>query len=208
MKTTLIFLRHGQSLGNATRSLLGHTDLGLSELGHRQAELAVRSVKLKGIDKIYSSDLIRAVQTAEPSALALGLTVNPTADFREIYLGDWEGVSCEALAEANDPLYCVDFKYRFGYFHAPGGESAVDVGERIYKMAEKYARENEGKTLLIACHAAAIRTLCARVLGYDRDGLSCAIGFPDNASLTTLEYENGQFTLVRYSEPTFTAEEL
>ncbi len=208
MKTTLIFIRHGQSLGNATRSLLGHTDLGLSELGHKQARLAVRSVKLKGIDKIYSSDLLRAVQTAEPSALELGLSVHPTADFREIYLGEWEGISCKALAEANDPLYCVDFKYRFGYFCAPGGESTLDLGERIYKAAEKYARENEGKTLLIACHAAAIRTLCARVLGYDRDGLSSEIDFPDNASLTTLEYDDGRFTLVRYSEPTFTEEEL
>ncbi len=208
MKTTLIFLRHGQSLGNATRSLLGHTDLGLSELGYKQAKLAARSVAGRKIDKIYSSDLIRAVQTAEPSAKALGLEVHSTPDFREIYLGDWEGVSCEALAAANDPIYLIDFKDRFGYFRAPGGESAEELGLRIYKMAEKYAVENEGKTLLIACHAAAIRTLCGRVLGYGKDGVSRQIGFPDNASLTTLEYQDGAFKLISYSEPTYTSEEL
>ncbi len=208
MKTTLIFMRHGQSLGNATHSLLGHTDLGLSELGHRQAELAVPAVKTKNIDIIYSSDLKRAVETAEPSAKALGLPVHPTADFREIFLGDWEGVSCRDLAEANDPIYMIDFKSRFGYFRAPGGESSEELGERIYKMAEKYARENEGKTLLIACHAAAIRTLCAKVLGYDKDGLSSKIDFPQNASLTTLTYENGGFALVKYSEETGTSGEL
>ncbi len=208
MKTTLIFLRHGQSIGNANRSLLGHTDLGLSERGRRQAELAVRSVKLRKIDKIYSSDLIRAIQTAEPSAAALGLAVHPTSDFREIFLGDWEGISCKQLAEANDPLYCIDFKQRFGYFRAPNGESAEEVGERIYKAAQKYAEANEGKTLLIACHAAAIRALCARTLGLDREGLSKELDFPANASLTTLEYENGKFNLISYSEKTYSDEEL
>ena len=55
--TKLIFLRHGQSIGNLERRLLGHTDLDLSELGYRQAESAAYALKDEKIDFIYSSSL-------------------------------------------------------------------------------------------------------------------------------------------------------
>ena len=206
MKTTLIFLRHGQSIGNATRQLLGHTDLGLSELGYKQAEAAVELVKTKGIDAIYSSDLKRAYDTAVPSAQALGLEIRPTSDFREIYMGEWDGIYYQPLIDANDPLYCVEFRQRFGYFRAPGGESTEELGERIYRAAEKYARVNLGKTILIACHAAAIRMLCAKIMGLDKEQLSRDLPFPQNASLTTVEYDGEHFKVVKYSEETSKSE--
>ena len=206
MVTTMIFLRHGQSVGNATRSLLGHTDLGLSEIGKKQANDAVHLIRTKNIDVIYSSDLKRAYETALPSSLALGIPIIKTSDFREIFLGEWEGLSYQPLIDSNDPLYCVDFKQRFGYFRAPGGESSEELGKRIYAAAEKYARINEGKTILIACHAAAIRTLFGRVMGLNKDQLSRDLPFPQNASLSTLEYDGLGFRVIKYSEETTESE--
>ena len=200
MKTTLIFIRHGQSLGNAKRRLLGHTDLSLSELGRAQAEGAVNAIISKGIDIIYSSDLKRAVETAEPAARALGLPIHATPDFREMYLGEWENVDAQAMVDANDSAYCVEFIQRFGFFRAKGGESAQELGERIYVAAEKYARMHEGKTILVACHAAAIRMLCAKILGLDAQRVSDELPFPTNASLTTVEYDGERFRVAKYSE--------
>ena len=68
LKTKIYFIRHGESLGNAARKILGHTDLDLSELGYRQAFATAEHLKDIHIDVIYSSDLMRAMHTAEPNA--------------------------------------------------------------------------------------------------------------------------------------------
>ena len=60
-KTKIILIRHGESLGNANRTMLGHTDLDLSPLGYTQAETTANHLKNEKIDAIYSSDLIRAI---------------------------------------------------------------------------------------------------------------------------------------------------
>lgn len=195
----IYLIRHGESLGNAKKMLLGHTDLALSELGERQAYLAAEALKNERIDAIYSSDLLRAYQTALPQAQAHGLDVIKTAGLREIFLGDWEGISYAPLKERGDPAYCVEFKKRFGYFTAPGGESTEALGERIYKEIERIAKENDGKTLILTCHAAAIRCFFGKVLGLDKERLSTELPFPENASYSTVTYENGRFSFVDYS---------
>lgn len=73
MQTKVILVRHGQSLGNAKRVLLGHTDLDLSELGYRQAEATAEALKDEKIDVVYSSDLKRAMSTAVPHARMRGM---------------------------------------------------------------------------------------------------------------------------------------
>ena len=70
-------MRHGQCKGNLERRLLGHTDLPLTELGHRQAERAAEYLLQFGITRVYSSDRVRAMQTVEPLARRLALEVIP-----------------------------------------------------------------------------------------------------------------------------------
>ena len=59
-RTKIIIVRHGQSIGNATKTVLGHTDLDLSDLGYKQAEVTANELKNEKIDLIVSSDLKRA----------------------------------------------------------------------------------------------------------------------------------------------------
>ncbi|HEX8291434.1 MAG TPA: histidine phosphatase family protein, partial [Pyrinomonadaceae bacterium] len=74
METTRVLLiRHGQSRGNAERRFGGHSPTPLSELGRRQAEATARALANERVTAVYSSDLLRAVQTAEPLARAAGL---------------------------------------------------------------------------------------------------------------------------------------
>src|ERR671939_942247 len=101
METTRILLvRHGQSQGNAERRFGGHSPTPLSELGFRQAEATARALAVENVTAIYSSDLLRAVQTAEPLARATGLEVRWSGAFRERNVGRLEGLTFEEAAEA------------------------------------------------------------------------------------------------------------
>ena len=97
METTRILLvRHGQSQGNAERRFGGHSPTPLSELGFKQAEATARALAVEKVTAVYSSDLLRAVQTAEPLARATGLEVNRTNALRERSVGRMEGLTFEA----------------------------------------------------------------------------------------------------------------
>src|SRR4051794_4608727 len=91
--TQLLLIRHGQSAGNAEGRFGGHGTTPLSELGVRQAEKTAKVLANEGIDVIYSSDLLRAVQTAEPLAELLNIPIHKTAAFRERHVGVLQGLT-------------------------------------------------------------------------------------------------------------------
>src|SRR5918911_3248601 len=96
--TRILLVRHGQSQGNAERRFGGHSASPLSEHGRRQAEATARALAAEGVTAIYSSDLLRAAQTAEPLARATGLEVRRSGAFRERHLRGMEGLELEEAA--------------------------------------------------------------------------------------------------------------
>ena len=98
-KTKILLVRHGQSIGNATKTILGHTDLDLSELGYKQAEVTANELKNEKIDLIFSSDLKRAYNTALFHAKMRDLEVITSKNLREVYLGAWEGQTINNIIE-------------------------------------------------------------------------------------------------------------
>ena len=199
MKTKFIIVRHGQSLGNAKRIFLGHTDWDLSDLGREQAECTARALADRHIDAIYSSDLIRAYNTVLPEARARGLEVIPDAELREEFAGEWEGKSVEDLISIYGELFTVSWRHGFGTFRAPGGESIPELAQRITAALTRIGDANHGKTVLIGCHAAAIRSFWGRALGIAPEDVAGELPFPDNASYSEIDYEDGKFTPVSYS---------
>lgn len=200
MKTKIILIRHGESLGNARRMLLGHTDMDLTELGYRQAEATAEALKDERIDVIYSSDLLRAMNTAVPNATLRGIEVIPDRELREIYLGDWEGRSVEDVMEQyGRDTYLNDWVANYGTFVMPRGESTWECGERFLRETRKIAEANEGKTVLIVAHGAVIRSFFANISGYTAENMSNAVPFAANASYSIAYYENGVFTPSEYS---------
>lgn len=197
--TKFIIIRHGQSLGNVQEIYLGHTDWDLSELGKKQAEDTAKALKDEHIDAVYSSDLLRAYNTALASAKAHGLEVIKSENLREIFIGDWEGMRTKDLAIQYPKEYLVDWKEHFGTFTAPGGESIPHTAERIHNELLRIAEENVGKTVIIASHAAAIRALWGKISGIAPENLSTALQFPSNASYSIAEYRDGKIYPVKYS---------
>lgn len=200
MKTKIILVRHGESEGNARRIILGHTDWDLSELGRKQALIACGALEGQIIDAVYSSDLIRAYNTVAPMAKARGLDVITDTGLREIFLGRWEGRSVADVIEEDGELYTVAWRQCFGTFRAPEGECVIDLGERIANALTRICEENLGKTLLVGTHAAAIRSFYGRISEIPHEELAGAFPFPDNASFTVVEYSDGKFIPIAFSD--------
>lgn len=200
MKTKLIIVRHGESIGNKTKYLLGHTDLDMSELGYAQAEATAQYLRDVKIDAIYSSDLIRAVNTALPHAKLRGAEVMRDAELREVRLGDWEGKHISYVLEKYGEVYSVYKTRDFGCFTFPGGGDSVrEAGERLGRALVRIAEENEGKTVLVATHAAVLRSFYASLLGIPPERVAEELPFPTNASCTYVDYEDGRLIPIEYS---------
>lgn len=189
MKTTLLLVRHGQSLGNLHERFLGHTDLGLSELGHRQAAALAVGLRDVAIDVVYSSDLCRSVETVTPAATEHGLAVHREERLREIYAGLWENESFDGIAE-RWPEERRLWKTDIGRACPVGGESVAALYARAAAILDELAARHPGKTLLVGTHATPVRATCARLLGTGVLGMA-EIPWAPNASVTTVIYEDG-----------------
>ena len=204
MACRLIFVRHGQSLGNKVRSFLGHTNLDLSELGYAQAELTGKYLKERKIDAIYSSDLIRAYHTSLPLAKYKNIVPQKRENLREIFAGEWENQLFDFLTENRKESYEI-WRENIGFAVPDGGESVWDLRNRIVSEITSIAQENDGKTVAVFTHATPIRTFFSFVRGMSRDQIK-NIPWATNASISEVHYENGVFTEICYSFDEFLGE--
>ncbi len=193
MKTTIYFIRHGQSKGNATRSFLGHTDWDLTELGYAQAERTALYFKDIKIDKIYSSDLIRAQNTAKPLSKLKGIEVILEPRIREIYAGDWETKCVEDI----EKIYAEDYSLwlnDIGNSKATGGESVREVYKRAYEAIIDIVNQNLGKTVVIVAHGCVIRSLMASLRNMSVETMR-DIKWAPNSSVSRFVYDGECFVM-------------
>lgn len=198
-KTTIYLVRHGQSIGNLTNIMLGHADLDLSELGYRQADMTAEALRKIKIDAIYSSDLIRASNTALPHAKIRDIEVITDSNLRELHLGDWENQDKSVLREKFGENFLRGWLDNFGIFTFPNGESVQGGAERFYTALTKIARKHLGRTVLVASHAAVIRTFWGKITGLPEEKWAGETVFPSNASYTVVEYDGEKFIPVSFS---------
>lgn len=196
-----IIIRHGYSAFNKARAFTGQYDAPLDEIGYKQAEDTARYVLANyQIDKIVSSDLSRAVDTARPVAKALGLPIERERELRELDTGAWTGLTFEEVA-ARYPDTFATFCENVGYSHPDGGESYAQLIERAARIMARLAAENEGKTVLVVTHGGFVRCLMCALENVSLDDVK-TVPHVANASITVVEYENGKGTptLVGYKD--------
>ncbi len=201
MSCRLLFVRHGQSIGNFNRCFLGHTDLDLSELGYCQAELVGKYLSGTDIDKIYSSDLIRAYNTAVPLAHSKNQEIIKSKKLREIFAGQWEGLPLSVIAEKYKASYDI-WRNNIGRAIPDGGEAILEVQKRIVDTVTQIALENDGNTVVIFTHATVIRTFFAFVEGKKSDEIK-DLQWPSNASVSCAVFNDGEFKEDYYSRDNF-----
>lgn len=194
MKTTLIFVRHGESSANGKGVFAGHLDLPLSERGRQQAEETARYIKENyPVDAIYSSDLQRAFETAIPVGRQFHLEIARMPQLREIFAGDWQGRSFDELQTSYADTYGVWLR-DIGLAHPLNGESVEELSDRIWNCVQEICRREQGKTVVIVTHATPIRALQCRLLGKSLGEMK-NVSWVSNASVTEVSVENGKWNL-------------
>lgn len=189
---TVIFLRHGQADQASPDVFFGRTDTALTENGRMAAQSAANRLSRMHIDAIYTSPLVRCVQTAR--LLRLEPEIKVEKDLAEMDFGKWEGKSraeCRKDAEA-----WAAFAASNGA--PPEGESVTDFHNRVIEAYNRVLDETEDKpVVLIVAHHSVICSIIADALGLGAAGayhFRCAPG-----SLSSIDYVDGFATLSRWN---------
>jgi probable phosphoglycerate mutase len=159
--TRFVLVRHGSTEHSPAQRFSGRNSLPLDEAGRAQAAaLAARDYGAVGA--VVCSPLRRAVETAEPIAAAHGLAVEIEDDLVETDFGTWEGLT---FGEATDR----DPELMAHWLNSPdaappGGESFVEVGERVRSAQQRIAAAHPGGRLVVVSHVTPIKLLLRMAL--------------------------------------------
>jgi probable phosphoglycerate mutase len=158
MEMELILVRH--ALPQRRENVDGPADPELSVEGHAQARHFAEYMALEHIDRIYTSPMKRAVQTAQPLASLKSLTPIIVDGVAEWDQHSNEYIPVEELKAANDPRWQE---------MAAGGWTSEEIPEdfhaRVMESMEMIIRENRGGKVVVTCHGGVINEFLAHVLG-------------------------------------------
>lgn len=161
----LVLLRHGQTDYNAEGRMQGHLDSMLTERGRQQAATAAPVVAAMGAHRMVSSDLTRAVDTAELVGAVGGLPVKFDPRLRETHLGRWQGRTVDEV-EAEFPGAIAQWRSD-PEWAPPGGESRLEVVRRSMPVVEELdddLAEGPDTTVLLVAHGGLIAGLVSGLL--------------------------------------------
>jgi broad specificity phosphatase PhoE len=176
---TLLLVRHGQSEWNAAGLLQGQTaDVPLTGLGHEQAAAAARDLAPLRPGALISSDLVRAVQSAEYCARATGLPLRTTPALREQGYGVLEGRPSRELWDVVD--------WTDPHWAAEGGESLAELHGRVAAYLDELCAEPPAEVIALVTHGDTIRAAQAVAAGLGPDELPSVT--PHNGTVTAVEW--------------------
>lgn len=194
--TDVLLIRHGQSEGNAARRFGGHTATPLSPRGRRQAQATARALQAEELTAIYSSDLARAVETAQPVANLTGLAVNATTAFRERSVGVMEGLTFEDAAQQHPEQYAALLRRDFEHV-LTGGESYRQLLDRAVQKLDEIIAENKGGKIAVFSHTGTICILALHLMGaLDAPELKPVWISSANCGVTRIELRDDGFVRV------------
>lgn len=164
--TRVIIVRHGRTEWNRVERFRGRVDIGLDEVGMKQAEVAAKRIREWPISAIYSSPLRRAMDTAEIIAAPLELNVQPMSGIIDIDYGSWQGLSTEQVVARNDSLYSqwIESPQEVKF---PDGESFIEVKERVASAIGHLIQRYPKETFVLVSHKVICQILILNLLGLD-----------------------------------------
>lgn len=192
---TLHLVRHGAAEAAEARAM-GHTDPPLSAEGQSQVgRLAERSTLRP--DRLISSDLRRAYETAMLLGRRWGLEPVRETRLREMNFGSWDGKPWSEI-ESADAAGLRSWMENWVAAPAPGGESFADVATRTREWLDEI-QSAPPESIVVVAHAGSIRALLCHLL---EAPLEAAFGFAvDRACVSTVEWTGDRGRLVRANSP-------
>ena len=161
IKLQIDLLRHGET--TLSHTLRGHLDDDLTEQGWLQMQSTIQQYMTTPVDwdVIISSPVRRCRRFAEYLADQLGLPMRVNQHIKEMYFGDWEGISTQVIYEA-EPEQLANFWQFPTQYHAPNGESLIQFQQRIFIGFEQIytqIQEQNGQKALVITHGGVIKLL-------------------------------------------------
>ena len=184
----LLFVRHGETVGNLEKIAHGQSESPLNERGVRQAEITARMLRdwERAYHRVITSPLSRAHHTGRYIAKSLELPIDIHHDLAEGSLGDWEGVTYQELEDFGFAKHSI----RDDHFSGHNGESPIQLGNRMARTVREIRGRHPGENIILVSHGAAIAHLIARLLD-----TRPAFGHQylmHNSAVTELAFEDGQ----------------
>ncbi len=163
----LILVRHGETGFTEQNKYCGHCDAPLSGRGIRQARRLHEKLKKLKVDKVYSSDLLRTMQTAMLTFRNNYVIKNE--GLREIDFGRLCGLTFEQAEKGYPDIYKTWMENPKS-LKVPGGESVRGFAKRVLATFKDIAKDSAGKTVAIVSHGGPIRIILLKLkkMGLDK----------------------------------------
>ena len=200
-KTSLVLIRHGESTGNATRTITHfRTCSGLSDEGRAQCELLAKRIDRTGELSgavLYASHVRRAIETAEFVAPVIGSEIRIDERFAELDPGEeCDGMTYEDLIARHDPDWSLDDPDGIIY---PGGETVAGLHQRVAAGLESVVTANRGGLVAICTHGGVVDVAMRVALNLPVRGWFDL--FTLNTSLTGItDTGRGRWRIDRYND--------
>ncbi|MBM7590799.1 histidine phosphatase family protein [Brevibacillus fulvus] len=187
METILYLIRHGETAWNQLRRIQGHSDIALNETGEKQAEKMALYLAPHSFKAIYSSDLQRALATANHLSAITGVPVTALASLRERYYGQLEGLTFEEvkkrLAVADEASY--------------GAEPFKEALQRAVKVLTELAEKHLGDTIAVVSHGGFINSFLHHVTGGKQ---GTGITRLENTGVNLFRYKDKQWEVIKVND--------
>ena len=193
-------IRHGSNdyLGRALAGRL--PAVHLNEQGKQEAENLAATLATQGIQRIISSPLERALETANPLANHLGLNIEVSREILEIDFGDWTGQTMRELESS--PAWSHFNSYRSGS-RIPNGETMLEAQSRMVAFIEALRCSAKNETIALFSHGDPIKSVFAYYLGVPLDLFTRIEISPGSYSILRLEDWAPQILAINRLPPTY-----
>jgi len=195
--TEFIFIRHGETDWNRQQRFQGQIDVPLNTTGHHQAARLAARLAQTPHDLLFSSDLVRARETAAPLAAAWRLPVLPLPGLREQGFGILEGLDVPTIQSEHADLWAAWLVHQAD-FVLPGGESLRSFHRRVLDTVTRLAVEHPGHRLAVVTHGGVLDMLWRTAHALPLDGRrDCEI---PNTGINELHWRDGRLAIERWAD--------
>lgn len=195
--TRIVAIRHGETAWNAEMRMQGQLDVALNDVGRWQAERVAAALVDERFDAIYSSDLVRAAQTAAALSRVQGRPVVTDKGLRERCFGVFQGFTFDEV-EARWPEQSRRWRRREPDFAPEGAESLREFAARCVGAATRLAAAHPGQTIALVAHGGVLDSLYRAATRVElQASRSWLLG---NASINRLLYTPQGYALVGWND--------
>ena len=185
--TKIFLIRHGEISPFTPRRFIGQTDVMLTDHGREQMFQLSEYLKSFPADRFVCSPLGRCLESCD--ILTAGSEYEIIKDFKEISLGEWDGLTVEEVKKRFPGSY-ENRGADMGYFRPEGGESFSDLQQRSWPVFDAIARGGD-RLVVIVAHAGVNRVLLCRLLGMPLE------------NLFRIEQQYGCLNVINYYDETY-----